>query len=202
MSLIKALCQFAVLSLVLPFAANCAVAQSLGDVARQQRIQKASAVSPSRVITNEDIATGRSAASSDQSSSLHDADLDKEMLQTEKQSSAHELQQKIIAQKKKVSELEKHIREVQARLDKRISIGSVQVSESVGGVDSPAYVGDCQYSDANYYHPYQDWCDQPAKWQADIDASSKELQKEKAELGAQQEQARRLGYGNAFYDPE
>jgi len=93
----------------------------------------------------------------------------------------------------------------QKELDARDSVGNVTVSQRVlisgTGMGSPG-PGLCEFSNEMSSHPYQEWCDEPAKWKADLEKTKEKLQTEQAALEALQEQARQLGFGNSFYDPD
>jgi len=181
-------------------------AQSLGEVARQERARKKAAKPQQRVVTNEELNSagkGKTAAQSREGETAQAAAA-KPVRPQEEKSSAAELQAKIKAQKEKVRALEAKIREAQKRLDARNAVGTLTVDRRVviqpggwGSGPSP-----CDRSNAMHSNPYKEWCEEPAKLQTEIEKDQSKLAEEKAALEALQEEARRLGYGSAFYDPD
>jgi predicted nucleic acid-binding Zn-ribbon protein len=176
------------------------VAQSLGDVAREERARKTQGQqNAGHVYTNDDIssrqtiAVGLSEEASKGSGQVS--------TRNSKGTSAKELQASIRKQKQRVHALEVRIGEIQRRLDERESIGNVTVSQRVvmHGQVGP---GPCFISDAAVTHPYQEWCDEPAKLTAELQKKTAELKEARTALEDLQERTRRMGYGNAFYDPD
>jgi hypothetical protein len=192
---------------LLLFGTAAASSQSLGDVARQERQRQASNPPSNRhVITNDDLRAG-SPGEGTTAIAENSADPFAPRASYDPNSSAaRELQAKIKDQKEKVENLEKSIQELQAKLDARDSVGSVSVYERVvGGVtfSSPPPAGTCAtYASTGGYNPYQEWCDQPKKWQAEIEAKQTQLDTEHGQLEALQEYARKLGFSSKFYDPD
>ena len=166
-------------------------AQSLGDVARQQKLKK-SAASPAerRVITNEDIqssgtasaATGGTAKEQGPAptGSAAKTSTDKSATTKDSRPSAEEVKEEVRAQKQKVSLLEAQIKDLQRELEKW------------KGVDCSQYVD----------QEGRSWCEILRKRIAEIDRLKSKLEQERKTVEDMQEAARRLGYGNAVYDPD
>lgn len=176
-------------------------AQSLGDVARQERARKSQSRQVAQhVYTNEDISRRQTIPSESFEEHSNDA-----RLQTNQQDSqsmpSKELQARIRTQKQRAHELETRIREIQRRLAERSSIGSVTASQSAIALGKRG-VGPCELNDAAYTKPYQEWCQEPAKLTAELEKKTAELKEVSKVLGDLQERARRMGYGSAFYDPD
>ena len=183
-------------------AASLGAAQSLGDFARQQRLAKNLPTASHHVITNEDISAGNRAESLPAASGTKKAARENSPVPaTPDASSTAQLRDKIKAQKQKVLELQAHIQEIQKKLDARNNMGDVTASQPIRQLGS-SRPGPCELSKEASYHPYQEWCDEPAKWKADLEKTKEKLQTEQAKLEALQEQARQLGFGNSFYDPD
>lgn len=166
--------------------AALAGAQSLGDIARQQRLQKSAPQTKPRVLTNEDMpATDKPATASNSDSKSATAADKSSYADTNEDSakpSAAEVQAKIKNQKERVASLEDHIQDIQAQMDKWKG-------------------SDCTHI-FYYEHPYQNTCDEPKRLAEEHDRAESQLEKEKSALTDMQERARKLGYGNSVYDPE
>ena len=97
--------------------------------------------------------------------------------------------------------MEAKARELRKRLDERETPGSdVGVSQRI--LLLGAGPGVCATSSAMATNPYKEWCEEPEELLAELDKTEEELQKERLALEALQEEARRMGYGSAFYDPD
>jgi len=180
--------------------APCA-AQTLGDLARREQLRKQqNAATQRHVYTNEDFALQRADTSeidapqpAEPSSSAGTAKRDAALRAT------------IVEKKKAVRDLERTAAAIQKRLDAHDNPGvkpsdSVQ-AQNIGGMNSPG-PGVCVTSAAMGYDPYKEWCEEPARLQAQLETVQAQTKKARSELEALQEKARKLGYGNAFYDPE
>jgi hypothetical protein len=188
--------------------ATACVAQSLGEVARQQRARKKPADTQRRVITEEELrsSTSKEAVAAAESSTNVEAKEMKESSPTpaskDDTATAAELQAKIRAQKKKVRELEARVQEIEKKLAARETLRNLQVYQHVLNAEWWNNAGACDLSNALYSNPYKEWCEEPAKLNAELEEKKPELEKERFTLEAMQEQARRQGYGSAFYDPD
>jgi DNA repair exonuclease SbcCD ATPase subunit len=183
------------------------VAQSLGEVARKERAKKKSSDVKRQVITEEQLRpTTANEATIAAPAKAGDAKEVKESAAAkgEKQAAA-ELQAKIKTRKQKVRELEAKVQKLQEQLDKRNSFGTLTVSQQVliqpGGLGSTG-PGWCALSEATTGNPYKEWCEEPVKLNAELEKTESELENERSVLETLQEQARRMGYGSAFYDPD
>jgi hypothetical protein len=190
---------------IITLAGTC-FAQSLGEVARQERARKQSRPPGARILTEEDLKKGETITKPIEAPETASKPAEPKLAAAAKDErpSPTELQAKIRAQKQKVRELEAKIDELQKQLDARSSIGTVTTGQQViiqpGGMGSGP--GLCATSNAMHSNPYKEWCEQPAKMAAEIEKSEVKLKKERAALEFMQEEARRLGYGSAFYDPD
>jgi hypothetical protein len=194
------------------FCAAAAPAQSLGDVARAERLRKASAPSAPRVITNDDIATApahESPATDPSQVSQGEANEKPEPLpaktaERKQRPDAKQVQQTIRVQKQKVLALEAHAKQVQDRLDARESVGAPVAARVLlqGQGVGHSGAGLCPTSAAMYTNPYKDWCEEPEKLRADLKKTQAELEKERGKLEAMQEEARKAGFGSVIYDPD
>ena len=178
------------------FATACFAQDSLGDLARQQRFSKP-AQTQQHEITNDDIASSPNSATP-KTTSTETRAVDSAQKKEEAPDAA-EVQAKIRAQKEKIKALEAKIADDEKKLDeftcpKTVTCGQRVLLLGTGG-------GFCSLP-SSVYNPYQDWCDQPDKLQADIDATQKQLDSERAILESMQEEARQQGFGNAIYDPD
>lgn len=173
---------------LLLFLAVACRAQSLGDVAREQKAKKAttSASSDKHVITNEDIHPGASSAGASQdqgsSGSGSAAKPSRSFPSSSKGSkpSAEEVKETIKAQKAVVADLESQMKDVQAQLD----IWKAR---------------DCR---AWVHQDGKSACDIPPELNSQKRRLDAELEQERKTLEEMQEKARRMGYGNSVYEPD
>jgi hypothetical protein len=183
-------------------------AQSLGEVARQERARKQARPSAGRILTEDDLQKGEPLTKNPVSQPEPEASKPPESKPAtttkDEKPSPGELQAKIKAQKQKVRDLEAKIQELEKQLAKLDTVGTVTVYQNVTGQqgDAGVAVGLCGVSNAMHSNPYKEWCEQPAKMAADIEKSQAKLKEEQAVLERLQEEARRQGYGSAFYDPD
>jgi chromosome segregation ATPase len=172
-------------------------AQSLGEVARQEKAKKLATPSTQRhVITNEDLhpsATTPAAADVSQEkggarkdSSDH-APSSTPGAEQDAKPSAEEVKAKVLAQKQVMSSLEAEINKVEQKmneLDQALKAG-----------------GDCR----NVFikgTAYQNVCGIAEKLIAEKKRLESRLEQERTTLEEMQEEARHMGYGNAVYDPD
>jgi len=172
--------------------------QSLGDVARQARTRKGDSPRSAHVYTNEDISKPSAPPSEHQPNSSKGSNPPPG--QDSFNTTADELRNRILAQKQTIHDAESQIAVLQKRLDERESVGNVTVSQRVFTPGTGP--GACAASSAMTSQPYKEWCDEPAKWSADIEKRNAELTKMRASLAELEERVRRMGYGNGVYDPE
>ena len=169
-------------------------AQSLGEVARQQRLANAkSSHHASHVVTNEDITS--KAESGDVAAALsakEDSAPGTAKGKDTKAASASALQAKIKTQKQKIAALKSHLEDLQQQLEDWNK--TAWENATLGSISPCAFLG--------YDNSYQEWCDTPKRLRAEIEKTQAELEAEQKDLEQTQEEVRRMGYGNAFYDPE
>ncbi len=179
--------------------ATCQAQQTLGDAARQNRLQKPQAPAK-RVITNEDIP---SAALTESSATAGVRESSAEKTAGSKQAPrGGDLLGKIRAQKLKIKNLEQRIAADQVKLNKMTGCPAGDNCQKVIPQGTGLGAGGSVCNLPSYANPYQGWCDEPAKVQAGIDETQKQIDKERALLEALQEEARKQGYGNSAYDPD
>ena len=186
-----------VVTLLLCFAVHCP-AQDLGEVARQQKAKKGPAPSSERhVITNEDIHSSTATSAADPSSppkgtagrseSAAKASDSKAGTKEEKKPSVEEVKQAVLAQKRVVSSLESEIKRIageQTKLARALEAGvSCQNVFLIGTA-------------------HENVCGLPEKLVAEKRRLQDQLYRERTALEEMQEEARRMGYGNAVYDPD
>lgn len=181
-------------------AASC-LAQSLGDVARQERERKSHISAPAHVYTNDEIpsrppgdsAWSQASASSEGAPSTG----------APAKPSADEVRAKVRKQQQKVHDLEARLADIQRQLDQRASVGMVTTPGFVmfPSMSPPGY---CTMIDAMYAASAadRDWCDQGVRLLQEQDEVQARLQKEQSALEDLQEQARRMGFRSAVYDPD
>jgi hypothetical protein len=185
------------------FCAALSAAQSLGEVARQERARKNSnPQSVRRVYFNEDLSKPIDPLNKSDPTKSASSETDRPV--NRPQPVVEELRSKIRNQKHKVQLLQEQVDKIQRRIDERESNGTVTMSQRALVVSSTGEVaqGPCAVSKANYYDPYKDWCAEPAKLASELDKLRPELEEAQAALKALQDQARKMGYGNAFFDPD
>lgn len=159
------------------------VAQSLGDVARQQQEAKKTSTSQSKhVITNDDISSGSKATdsaakpatkkSATTSASQPSTDADRP--------SAEEIQAGIKEQREKIQEIEAHMKEVQQELQTWKNSDCTHVLHSDTLTNA---------------------CDDLQRINTDLARTKDQLDQEKKNLASMQEDARKMGFANSVYDP-
>lgn len=154
-------------------------AQSLGDVARQQRERnKQPATTTNKVITNEDIAAPGPAGSSSSDSQQKKSAKQKPSLHTEASEdgspSADELKAAIQEKKRMIAEIQDRIIKVQS------TINYVQNNRNL-------YTNAPEYNDAQ------------KRKEQEVNRLKGVLQEQQEELKELQETARNAGYGSALY---
>ena len=174
------------IAVLVALSAGACMAQSLGDVARQQQSDKKPA-SAKRVITNDDFVSeskpaGKSEDAKTKSSAKHakpahsdnptDADTD--------QPSADDIKQGIKEQRQRIAAVESEVKEIQQEME-------------------PWKVTDCTH--VFHGQSQTNTCDIPQRLTAELNAKNAELDQEKKSLQEMQEQARKLGFANSVYDP-
>lgn len=176
--------QIAWMALISISSLSCCVAQSLGDIARQQQDAKKSSTSqPKHVITNDDIASGAKGADSSAKTATTkaaphpgaadpDADADRP--------SAAEITAGIKEQKEKIQEIEAHMKEVQQQLQTWKNSDCTHVLHS----DTLANA-----------------CDDLQRINSALEQTKNQLDQEKKNLASMQEDARKMGFANSVYDP-
>jgi hypothetical protein len=160
------------------FAAFCLVgyAQSLGDVAREQRQKQASKPAVQRkVVTDEDM-PAHSKEATDLPDSTAKIYSDDKPSPTPLNSSANAEQVKasFLAQKQKIADFQKQLDDLRA---------------SIYYVEANRYTNGVQYNQAQQ------------RKQQEADRMQKKLDEVKKNLESQQENARKAGFGSAIYDP-
>jgi hypothetical protein len=152
-----------------------AYAQSLGDVARQQRQKQADkpAASQDKVITDDDLPVRTPDADDTKAkdSSVNSPDKD-EPINTE--TNAEQVKASFVTAKQQIADF-------QAQLEK--------LRTSVHYVDANAY------SNGVRYNQYQ------LRKQQEVDRMQKQLERSQEKLKSMQEKARKAGFGSSVYDP-
>jgi hypothetical protein len=162
-----------------------AFAQSLGEVAREQRQKQQSkdARAAKKVITDEDLPahTGRDADSDHTSDKDKKDKSDKKDVQAApegaKNTSAagEQWKSRILAQKRLVADMQRQ---------------ADRLAASIHFVDPNAYWNGPEYNQAQ------------TRKQEKLHQFQEQIEEQKAKLEAMQEAARQAGFGNAVYDPE
>ena len=163
----------AYLPVILILLASVSPAQSLGDVARQQR-QKQQAKDPNaahKVVTNEEIPESPDASTSDDGQGTPDSSAP--AASTSGKRSAEQWKAEIQARRARIAAL-------QSQVDK--------LNDSVHFVEANRYYNGVQYNQ------YQ------LKKQQEAQRLQKQLETEKKGLENAQESARKAGFGSAVYD--
>jgi hypothetical protein len=159
------------------FTTGTLCAQSLGEIARQQKqnSSQTNSVTPKKVITEDDLPTGETISTG--SSEEHVADSTKEGKQgastAEKLQSAEQFKAVIQAQKHNIDALQKQVDDMKA---------------SVHFVEANRYSNGVQYNE----HQIQK--------QKEAERLQKQLDEQKSRLQDMQEQARKAGLGSAVYE--
>jgi predicted RNase H-like nuclease (RuvC/YqgF family) len=150
---------------------------SLGDLARQQRQQKAStgkdAKAP-KVITNEEIPEHSGMASSSAARSGERTSDPASASSSEPKQPAERWKSQIVAQKNEVASLERQIDEI---------------SESI------------RFAPANCVANCVGWNERQREKQERVERMQAQLEEQKRRLDDLQESARKQGYGSSVYDP-
>jgi TolA-binding protein len=163
----------AVIGLVLLVAAGC-YAQSLGDVARQQRQKQAKDGHATRkVVTNEEIPE-HPEESSTTSTTTDDHDAAPASSASNDTHSGEEWKAKIEAQKNSVASL-------QSQID--------NLNSSIHFVEANRYTNGVQYNEHQ------------VKKQEEVQRMQKQLDAQKKQLEDMQESARKAGLGSSVYEP-
>ena len=168
----------------------CAVqvaAQSLGDVARQNR-QKKTPSAHHVVITDEDApTTNKPVTEADKSAKPASAKSDSaesadspETENSKSKPSAEQVRNRILAQRRKIRALEEERSDLQERIDQWKG-------------------SDCTHV---FYPDGTNACDELPQLSAADSRLKSQLAREKTKLEAMQEAGRHLGYGSSVYDPE
>lgn len=185
--------QFGLVALLGGVLTAAAFGQSLADAARQEQARKGTAL-PQRVYTNDDLSshapdTAAEASAADKEPTPAESKPSSE--KETKKPTADELRSKILTQKRKVRSLDDHIAELQRQLDDWNNDSANNMRIAPGG--------NCR---EYYNNPYQGWCDVPAKLQADYKKTKAARDEAERILEQMQEEARRLGFRSAVYDPD
>lgn len=169
-------CRIGIPFLALIYLCSLCFAQSLGDIAREQRQKEKakSAQAKSKVVTNEDLPDhGDSAGGSSQPSSA--VTMPSATPDSASKGERGQQWQKAIQQQKAA------VADMQGQLDKlNASIHYVEANRYSNGVE---------------YNQYQ------ARKQEEAQRMQKQLDEQKEKLSAMQESARREGFGSSIYDP-
>jgi len=158
------------------FATGGVFAQSLGDVARQQKQNSAQTkAAAKKVITEDDLPTQETISTGSSDSKETDASKEEKQADSaaDKLKSADEFKAVIQSQKQNVDSLQKQVDEMKA---------------SVHFVEANRYSNGVQYNE----HQIQK--------QKEADRLQKQLDEEKSKLQDMQEQARKAGFGSAVYE--
>ena len=158
------------------FATGSVFAQSLGDVARQQK-QNSAQTKPAakKVITEDDLPTQETISTGSSDSRATDASKEEKQGDStaDKMKSADEFKAAIQSQKQNVDSLQKQVDDTKA---------------SVHFVEANRYSNGVEYNE----HQIQK--------QKEADRLQKQLDEEKSKLQDMQEQARKAGFGSTVYE--
>jgi len=172
---------------VLFCSASICVAQSLGDVARQNRLKKPPAAH--RVVTDEDAPAAnqpnaskpeKGAAKSAEQKADSQQSSDSADEQRPKRKSVDQVRNGILAQRRKIRGVEEESAELQERINQWKGSDCTQV----------------------LYPDGSNACDELPQLNTTANRLKSQLVRERTKLDALQEDGRRLGYGNSVYDPE
>ncbi len=184
--------------------ATCQAQQTLGDAARQNRLQKPPS-NAKHVITNDEIPSVIPEESRTVTE-IREEGAHANSAASVKTPKDAELIAKVRAQKQKVKKLEQEIAAKQSKLDNKDCPAGVTCGPQKLAVRATMCcdlaVTTCDVAKAAGIHYYDDWCNAPDKLQDEIDADKKRLDEERRVLEGLQEEARKKGYGNAAYDPD
>jgi hypothetical protein len=158
------------------FATGSVFAQSLGDVARQQKQNSAQTkAAAKKVITEDDLPTQETISTGSSDSKETDASKEEKHADSaaDKLKSADEFKAAIQSQKQNVDSLQKQVDDMKA---------------SVHFVEANRYSNGVQYNEHQIHK------------QKEADRLQKQLDEEKSKLQDMQEQARKAGFGSAVYE--
>ena len=158
------------------FATGTVFAQSLGDVARQQKQNAAQSKAASKkVITEDDLPTQQTISTDSSDSRATETSKEDKQVDSaaDKLKSADEFKAAIQSQKENVDSLQKQVDDTKA------SVHFVEANRYSNGVE---------------YNEHQ------IKKQKEADRLQKQLDEEKFKLQDMQEQARKAGFGSAVYE--
>ena len=158
------------------FATGSLFAQSLGDVARQQKQNSAQTnPTPKKVITEDDLPTQGTISTGSSDSKATDASKEEKQGDStaDKMKSADEFKAAIQAQKQNVDLLQKQVEEMKASV---------------------------HFVEANRYSNGVEHNERQIQKQKEADRMQKQLDEEKSRLQDLQEQARKAGFGSAVYE--
>ncbi len=158
------------------FAAGSVFAQSLGDVARQQKQNSAqSQPAAKKVITEDDLPTQETISTGSGDSKATDASKEEKQGDStaDKLKSADEFKAAIQTQKQNVDALQKQVDDMKASV---------------------------HFVEANRYSNGVEHNERQIQKQKEADRMQKQLDEEKSRLQDMQEQARKAGFGSAVYE--
>ncbi len=178
----KLLCRIAVFAVIASLAATIANSQSLGDVARQEKVKKNSSPAAKRpTVTNDDIPSAPEGTTSDAAAEDNVANPPhKTGTPKSREAAAAQFKARIKQQKQRVSLLEVHVKDLQKAMDRWKTSDCTHVLRGDG-------------SNA---------CDRLQKLTDEYDRSQSQLDKARAALSVLQDDARRAGFGVQVYDPD
>lgn len=159
------------------FATGSVAAQSLGDVARQQKQASGQAKpsAPKKVITEDDLPTQETISTGSSEAAATESSKEEKQADSaaDKMKSADDFKAGIQAQKQNVGALQKQLEDLKA------SVHFVEANRYSNGVE---------------YNEHQ------IKKQKEAERLQKQLDEEKSKLQDMQEQARKAGFGSAVYE--
>lgn len=176
----KTLRRMALVAIVPLWCLPACIAQSLGDVGRQQQADQKSAPKTKHVITNDDIApsakpadtsTKTSAKKSTSPSPDHD-DADRP--------SAQDVQTAVQEQRQRIRDVEAQLKDIEKKQEIWKTSDCTHVMHANSSINA---------------------CDEVQRLNSEHETVKAQLAQEKKNLADMQEGARKMGYGNTVYDP-
>jgi hypothetical protein len=154
--------------------------QSVADAARQQKAKKGATDKPEprHVITNDDVASGTTVASAEKPRPNVE---DSKPSEKTSPGSEEEMQKRIRTERQRIAKIEAYMADIQHEMDKWKTSDCTHVLHANTSINA---------------------CDEPQKLTRRYEEAQGRLKNEQSTLADLQEEARRLGYGNSFYDPK
>jgi hypothetical protein len=181
----RSVSKLACVSAVVVFCFGTCFAQSLADAARQQQaLKKSNDTTPHRVITNDDLSSTSkgddSAVKAKVKKHTTSGSTDASSDQDDDRPTAEEITRNVKMQRQTIAELQDRVSELQKEME-------------------PWKTSDCTH--VMHIGTSINACDVPQRLTAELDQTKSQLEQEKKNLAAMQEDARKMGFANSVYDP-